>query len=438
MTAPGGRVTLSGYYLAEGPLRLKVVRGLVEVTGKTLEPGSEVVVPAAKATLVETAESEAEVEVRGGSMSKCESSTVPPEWRSFIEELASEKRGLTLLVGPVDSGKTFLATYAANKLMGYSIRVSVIDGDVGQSSIGPPTTVGLGVLESQVAFLEEVEPSAMYFVGSTSPAGHLLPTLVGIAMLREIGSSLSDSVLVDTPGLVFGGPARALHYHLAESLRPTRVALLQHSRELEHLAKLLKSVGVDVLALPASPYARRRSREERRVLRERAFFNYFARRGARELRVDLKRVPLLGSFIGSGEEAPDELRRLVEETLRCRVSYCELSTDSLVVVTDGERSSASREALERLKASLERGEQGPERVVRVLKRGFEEGLVVGLLERGGLCVEVGVLRKLDLGERAAIVLTPLGSLDRVTALRLGSVRLDSNLREVERLDPGFA
>ena len=44
-----------------------------------------------------------------------------------------------------------------------------MDADLGQSDIGPPTTVGLGRVRLPVERLGDAEVVGLYFVGSTSP-----------------------------------------------------------------------------------------------------------------------------------------------------------------------------------------------------------------------------------------------------------------------------
>ena len=81
--------------------------------------------------------------------------------------------------------------------------VGVVDADLGQSDIGPPTTVGLGRLCPPVERLADAEVLGLYFVGSTSPQGHLLPTVLGTRMMTEKALRLGlDRVIVDTSGLV--------------------------------------------------------------------------------------------------------------------------------------------------------------------------------------------------------------------------------------------
>ncbi|MCD6410085.1 MAG: hypothetical protein J7L98_07155, partial [Candidatus Verstraetearchaeota archaeon] len=105
------RLKVKGYHIAEGPLKIKLVSGRASLTGKRLLEGEDAVIPLAKATLLEV-EGEAELEVMGGgTLSQIEESTIPREWQSFIDNLASRGEGVVFVLGSVDSGKTFFITY---------------------------------------------------------------------------------------------------------------------------------------------------------------------------------------------------------------------------------------------------------------------------------------------------------------------------------------
>jgi polynucleotide 5'-hydroxyl-kinase GRC3/NOL9 len=419
---------VKGYCILEGPLRVKLIEGEVQVTGKRLSTKEEVVIPSAKATLME-APCGAKVELRGGgTLTKLDSSTIPRGW---VEVLDSVGRGprVVFTLGCVDSGKTFFVTYVANELFERGVKVSVVDCDVGQSNIGPPTTIGLGILERQVAFLEEVPVLSAYFVGSTSPAGHLLPMVVGTAKLVNQAKGLSDVVLIDTPGMVYGGPARAYQLYAVEALSPDVVVALQRGGELEHLTRQLKALGHEVVELPASAWVRQRDRGDRRALRERAFYNYFSKRGVVNHILSLDKVTVVGSFMGSGRVASQEVVSVVEAMAGSRVEYCELSQDSVVIVLEDRPSSRDFYSSVR--------EVFKDRAVRAVVKGFERGLVVGLMSEKGEFLDVGVLKGLDFKGRRATVVTPLKSVEGVRALKLGCVRLGEEYQEVEKLEPGF-
>ena len=77
--------------------------------------------------------------------------------------LAAESR-VMLVIGETDTGKTHFTTYLASALLSRGDAVAVVDADLGQSDIGPPTTVGLGRVRLPVERLADAEVVGLYFV----------------------------------------------------------------------------------------------------------------------------------------------------------------------------------------------------------------------------------------------------------------------------------
>ena len=101
--------------------------------------------------------------------------------------LASE-RCVIVLIGGSDTGKTTLVERIADWLAG-SGTVAVVDSDMGQSHIGPPTTIGWGLVKSEFAHWNSIKTESFYFIGATSPYRNLLPTVVGAKLMCEAARS---------------------------------------------------------------------------------------------------------------------------------------------------------------------------------------------------------------------------------------------------------
>jgi polynucleotide 5'-hydroxyl-kinase GRC3/NOL9 len=200
-----------------------------------------------------------------------------PSWRSALAELQTTRT--ILLLGATDTGKTTFLTWLANTLYGQGRRVAVLDADIGQSSIGPPTTIGLGIVVQPMQHLQEVATRSVFFVGSTSPRGHLLPMVVGTRRMLDRALTLDvEHVIIDTCGFITGHGGRALQRYTIGVVNPDVVVCLQQRDECEGLLRAYRRrQRPRVLRLPASPARRHRSMEERRVFRQRALQRYFAK-----------------------------------------------------------------------------------------------------------------------------------------------------------------
>lgn len=186
--------------------------------------------------------------------------------------------GTLMVVGASDVGKSTFARYLFRRLAKITGPVAYLDGDPGQSILGPPSTMTLALSpDGQDAF---PPTGAVWrgFVGSVSPAGHMLPVLTVAARLAEAARRAGAKATVyDTTGLV--DPARggiALKLAKIDLIRPSVLFAIHRERELEPLlAPLRRSRRVRVVELASSPAARRREREERQESRAKRFADYF-------------------------------------------------------------------------------------------------------------------------------------------------------------------
>ena len=196
---------------------------------------------------------------------------------------------VTLVIGANDTGKSTLVARLAGALAERGAAVAVVDADLGQSDVGPPTTVGLGRVRGPLQRLADAELVGLEFLGVTSPAICLRETADATARLvqRALGGRAAH-VLVDTSGLVEGRFGEALKRLKIERVAPDVLLVLQRKDECEPILRALPaSAGPAVVRLPAAPTARR-TPTARRHAREQALQAHLA--GAAPVTLDLARV----------------------------------------------------------------------------------------------------------------------------------------------------
>ncbi|HEY7321028.1 MAG TPA: Clp1/GlmU family protein, partial [Candidatus Binatia bacterium] len=156
----------------------------------------------------------------------------------------AKRPGLTMFLGASDTGKTTCLRAAARHLAQWGLLpLAIVDADIGQSTVGPPTTVGLTLVTKHnlPALLSDMLPChAMRFVGALSPVAHLLQTIAATKSLVDKALRRgARTVLVDTTGLIGESAGFQLKLYKIALLEPRHVVALQRDGELEGLLSVL-------------------------------------------------------------------------------------------------------------------------------------------------------------------------------------------------------
>jgi polynucleotide 5'-hydroxyl-kinase GRC3/NOL9 len=219
---------------------------------------------------------------------------IPTAWETLDPERLT---GTILVIGASDRGKSTLVRWLVEKLLRRQPKVGWLDGDIGQSTLGVPSTMSLAVLKQ----FDRNTPQRQgtFFVGATSPRGHMLPTLVGVELLKELALKKgAAAVVIDTTGLVAedaGGGA--LKRWKIELLRPGTVIALQRDGELEHLlAPMRRERRFALHEIPVAQGVVARSAEERAGRRRLLFRRYFEKSHTKQ--IDPAHIPVYGEETG--------------------------------------------------------------------------------------------------------------------------------------------
>lgn len=201
------------------------------------------------------------------------------EHEALVERAVRERRTV-LVVGGLDTGKTTLCRALLRAGVEAERVCAFLDADVGQKTVGPPATVTLKVVRGAEDLEEERlgREDLLWFVGSTSPEGHLLQVVCAVARLLAAAKERgADLVVVDTSGLVSGVYGQILKYHKVELLRPDLVVGLQRGEELLPLLGVIQRFfDTEVVPLGVHPRVVPTSVEQRAENRERAMARYFS------------------------------------------------------------------------------------------------------------------------------------------------------------------
>jgi polynucleotide 5'-hydroxyl-kinase GRC3/NOL9 len=246
--------------------------------------------------------------------------TVPDEWIPLPPELSGS---VVYVTGATDRGKSTLCRHLVGECIPHG-PVALLDCDTGQSTIGPPTTLGLAAFSQDPATPDSVH---LRFAGSTSPRGHFLEFLTGTRRLLDTArASPAVTTVIDSPGFIEGPAALEFQFQLIDLLQPDHIIALQKHRELEPvLANFTRHPGVSIHRLAPAPGVRIRSVTERHAYRKKQFLAYFSAAGTTALSL---------SGLGVHGRIPPTFRREAWQNLLIALCTYDQLVLSLGIVAD--------------------------------------------------------------------------------------------------------
>jgi polynucleotide 5'-hydroxyl-kinase GRC3/NOL9 len=347
-------------------------------------------------------------------------------WDEGVETLAAAS-GVVVLIGATDVGKSTLVLQAANRAVAAGRRAAILDTDVGQGEVGPPGTLGIARLEVPVAELSLLRPRAMAFVGDISPVGHLLAVVQGARRLVRHALEREDEVVfVDTSGFVAGRLAERLKLAKVSILEPALVVLVRRGRELERLAELVAgTTAAPVVEVRTPPEVGYKAPVYRRIQRANRLRRHFER--ARRHELDASRVSVVEAWVYTGELLPRRRLDALGAALRTEIPHGEETADGIYLCCAGPPDRAAAATLYE--------EFGRRRVWITPTHAFR-GLLLGLVGLEGRLIELAILEAINFERSLFSLLTPARTLDEVTQVHFGRLRVRPDGSEVARLRPG--
>jgi polynucleotide 5'-hydroxyl-kinase GRC3/NOL9 len=225
------------------------------------------------------------------------------------DRILAHERCAVMVIGGSDTGKTTLIERLAD-LLAASSAVAIVDADMGQSHIGPPTTIAWGLVKEQFPGWAAVEAADYYFVGATSPYKHVLPTVVGTKLICDAAASAAPYMMVDTTGLITGSVGCVLKWSKIDAVQPDVVVAVQRSHELEAiLAPYAHASSPLILRMRPPEAAVSKSVDQRAAHRECMFARYFEKSGVIQLPAEKVSIQCIETL--SGPRQPNLVNQLV-------------------------------------------------------------------------------------------------------------------------------
>jgi polynucleotide 5'-hydroxyl-kinase GRC3/NOL9 len=409
--------------LIDGPASAMVTSGKVEVFGSLVGGTSKVVVREGK-RLPFAVEEKATFDISLGedaNVEEVDGNTIPSSWVKSFEELVKiqSKPAIAMVLGAVDSGKTSFCTYLINRLLREKKKVVIIDGDLGQSDIGPPCTVAYTFATKPITDLFNLEAKNASFIGVTSPNTATEKVIDGlISIKREILSSNPDFVVINTDGWVEEDEAVNYKIQLVKNLNPDVVFCIQQKDEMSPFLKTLEKFTTFVVDSP--PAIKQRSIGKRRTLRELGYIKYLRNAKVQSLPLSWLKIEEDETFgLSKAYENTRQARRIYELLGMKPLHLAELKDRISIVI--GRRRWIDED-------NVKKAEEVVKKKIVVTRKGEEEGLLMGAYNGERRFLGIGILQEVDYARKTLKIFTPAAK--EISIVALGKVRLDKNLKEV--------
>ncbi len=412
-----------------GPLKLHIIEGTLSLLGGLVTSDEDVIIQAGKLSPF-MVEEDSKIELIGANpdYKVVDELLIPYDRKSLARDIEDCPSPLKVMIlGDVDSGKTTVVCYLANYLFNQGKKVAIIDLDMGQQDIGPPCTIGLGILEKSVLQLGDTPLTKMVFIGKTSPKGRMVQTLTGAHELVDtaIFELKADVVLIDTTGWVNGGAARAYKTAKIRNLKPDLLVALQNETEIGHILEPFES-HIKIRELSVYSNVLKRSHATRKFLRESKFNTYFSKGTSRLF--NLNQLKIENSFFKSGVPLTQNDLLYTEKTLECEFLYAEKAADALFLVKKPSAVYKS-DTISALKNRFGISD------LRIVSKGDESGLVMGLLDKNLMTLGIGILENIIYEEHKIRIYTPVEKNIRI--LQFGTLRISRTGQELSELKNPF-
>ncbi len=348
------------------------------------------------------------------------------QWQHILDEVIANS-GVVMVLGAVDTGKTHFCVRLCNALRQANIPTAVVDADVGQSEIGAPGTIGMAIVDREVEALSDLKPKRLYFIGVTSPVGHMLESVVGTRKMLDAAKELgARAVVIDTTGLVAGYPGRKLKTYKIDLVRPNYLIGIQKKREIEQLLVPFSTIPeMKIRRLNASPEVRRKPPEFRAARRRLNFHRHFHDSQGHIIRLD--DIACWNTWFGTGRPMKWQYIKFIEDSIKCRVLHAEVTGTGIFIVSEGSCRLQGRRLIE---------EEFKTRNITLVTGSTFSNLLVGLADETGRTLNVALLQAIDFKQRFMFVLSPIRTITPVRVVQFGGMRVTRAGEELGMLRPG--
>jgi polynucleotide 5'-hydroxyl-kinase GRC3/NOL9 len=408
--------------LVDGPASVTLTSGKANVFGSIIGTTGKLVIREGK-RLPFAVEETATFDISLGETATAEETegdTIPQSWVKAYDELLSiEAKTVTAMVlGAVDSGKTSFCTYLINRLLHDKKKVAILDGDLGQSDIGPPCTVSYTFVTKPVTDLFNLTAKDAYFVGVTSPSTAIRKVVEGLSILnKEIITNNPDFIIINTDGWIEEEDAIYYKIKLVEDLKPNVVFCIQQKDDMATLLNALEKFRKTVVESPSA--VDQRSRERRKNLRELGYVKFLRKAKVESLPLSWVKVEESELFgLDGGRENGQKAMKIYGLLGMKPLHFVELK-DRISVIIGKNRWIAVE--------NIRNVEEFTKKKLVIIRKGEEQGILAAVYDAKRKFMGIGTLQEIDYLRKTLKIFTPVSG--EIAVVVIGKVKLDKNLKE---------
>lgn len=399
-----------------GPAKVSVIDGYIRILGLNIGKGEAIVISRYKSYCIKTlTDSILSISLgEGGSIEKPKlDEEVIDIWETTARNIV-KRNGVVVIIGAVESGKTSFSILLSNIALELGIKPCIIDADVGQGDLAPPTFIGMKCMDKKVLWLREEKCNAMRFIGYLSPStptamARIVTSILELAVeAKNIGGEL---VIINTDGWLSDSSSVEYKYTLIKTLKPNSIVVLTQEF-CETFKSLFKYPGIEIHCLPKPKIVRERSKEDRKDLRKYNYKSWLTM--ARRICFDINSIAISGLCTFNGTPLSDTEILGLKKVLGVEILYASRYADiDIIVVPDN--ISIPRENIERLNLG---------RKIVVVRSSNAKGLIAAITDKNLREQSIAIVDEVDFVMKKICVLTDYEHLNNIGGIIVSKIKID--------------
>ncbi|RKU30670.1 hypothetical protein C6497_03035 [Candidatus Poribacteria bacterium] len=371
---------------------------------------------------------------------------INPDWSRLAKQIVKSNQTV-IVIGTTDSGKSTFCRYLIDFAYTAGLKVGFVDTDVGQSQIGPPTTIGMKIYEpnetethektitdtqnaSQTTDLEKSKrfetqekpgeeqshhfidiPDSLYFVGDTSPHRNLLYVLSGTQLMVEAAHKRdADFVVLDTSGYLHVSLGWQLKQQKIELIRPQHIVCIGRKTEFQQIVGYNDNFNhLNIHYLLPHKETKTKNRTERIDNRNKKFARYF--NDATIQQVSFDQIRSVRTLFFNGRIAKEKEIQMLTDLADIEIDYAEWGDRSLNIITRTILSTVTTKKIKDYLSLLHLNNQKPD---------FLNNLLVGMLDEQGNTIGIGVITSIDFKNHVFNIRCKHGHTDKATVFQFSN------------------